>query len=72
MDSAEIKEKHTATVSIEDEIQSSEFVEITEILTEPNPKITDSDYNGTAYINVYDNFVTIRDEELVSEGRCIS
>lgn len=68
MDSAEIKEKHTATVSIEDEIQSSEFVEITEILTEPNPKITDSDYNGTAYINVYDNFVTIRDEELVSEG----
>lgn len=67
-DSAEIKEKHAETVSIEDEIQSSEPVEITEVLTEPNPKITDSDYNGTAYINVYDNFVTIRDEELVSEG----
>lgn len=27
-----------------------------------------SNFNGTAYINVYDNFVTIRNEELVSEG----
>lgn len=46
MDSAEIKENHTLVVPIEDETQSTEFVEITEVPTEPETTTVDISYEG--------------------------
>lgn len=54
-------EKNIQNTTIENEMD----LEVIEITDSENNII---DCNGTAYINVYDNFVTIRDDKLVLEG----